>query len=663
MFPQMLLAASASLLISLVLTRMMIALAPHMGLMDQPGDRRIHTAAVPRAGGIAIWLTFLIVIGGGLLSGLLMPDKTVSWKWLGAFTAGSLVLVVAGFIDDQRGLRPLVKLAAHALAPSVFFLLHPISTGLFPTDWHWIWEFLAFVGWSVVLINAFNLIDGLDGLCGGLSAVACVALAVLAIVNGRVDSALLLLVMAGAITGFLRYNINPARIFLGDAGSMLMGFFLAAAATQSVGRRAVVGAILLPIAVAGVPLLDVLLAIWRRGAVRLLKKLNGEKILGGIFDADGDHLHHRLLASKGSQWKVATFLHGMAILIALLAFMPMIFGEQLMGFSLVGFMIIGMVGLRNLARVEIQHTGNVIHMAIKVPSRMRRLAALLFFYDFVVLLAAAMVAVLMETNWLTRGAEFQELSRFIMVFTVLGCVATLVVRVHNRLWVRATMRDILALQFWLLVTAVATFALFSTAYSAVEWSALRLSTMSFVFACIGVCLPRVALDLMRDFDLDARSRCTVDKGGMARHPVVILGAGDLGTLLLDHLKSSAHDRYPGLRVLGFVDEMRSLHGRRLRSFRVLGGISSIPVLAEKEGLKGVILAIENPRQDLLRELDELATRHDLKIHRWDVGIRGLPMTQRASAEAVSPVSHPGSPVFVREEKSYTVPSSGEVSTT
>lgn len=644
---QIILVGCATLVVSLVLTRLMIALAPRLGLMDQPGERRVHKAPIPRAGGIAIWLAFLLVIGGGLLSGLLASVETVSWGWLGAFAAGSLILIVAGFIDDQRGLRPLVKLAAHALAPSVFFLLHPVSTGLFPNGWHWGCEFIVFVGWSVLLINAFNLIDGLDGLCGGLSAVACVALAVLAIVNGRVDSAILLLAMAGAIGGFLRYNFSPARIFLGDAGSMLMGFFLASAATQAVGRRAIVGAILLPIAVAGVPLLDVLLAIWRRGARRLVRKLNGESVLGGLFDADGDHLHHRLLASRGSQRKVATLLHGIAILIALLAFMPMIFGEQLIGFSVVGFMIIGLVGLRNLARVEIEHTGNAIHMAIKVPSRRRRVAAMLFVYDIVILAAAGMIAVLMETNWLTRGVDLLEMSRFVMVFTIFGCISTLVVRVHNRLWVRATMRDVLSLQFWLLVTAVATFTFFSAAYSSIEWSALRLSVMSYVFACIGVCLPRVALDLMRDFGLDSRCRNCASKSREASHPVVILGAGDLGTLLLDHLKSSAHDRYPGLRVLGFVDEMRFLHGRRLRSFRVLGGISSIPILAKDEGLKGVILAIENPREELLQQLEELAVEHDLKIHRWNVGIRDLDLTEnsliaeaKAAAESREAASRP-----------------------
>lgn len=656
MFLQILLVGITTMFASLVLTRVMIAVAPRLGLMDQPGERRIHAAAVPRAGGIAIWLAFLLVIGGGLLSGLFGQMETVSWAWLGAFAAGSLVLVATGFVDDQRGLPPLVKLAAHALAPAIFFLLYPVSTGLFPNGWHWGFEFVVFVIWSVLLINAFNLIDGLDGLCAGLSTVACVALAVLAISNGRLDSALLLLAMAGAIVGFLRYNISPARIFLGDAGSMLMGFFIASAATQAVGRRAIVGAILLPIAVAGVPLLDVMLAIWRRGAKRLVGKLRGEKVVGGIFDADGDHLHHRLLASKGSQRKVASLLHGIAILLALLAFMPMIFGERLIGFSVVGFMIIGMVGLRNLARVEIEHTGNAIHLAIKAPSNRRRVAALLFFYDIVVLMAAGIAAALMETNWLTRGVEFVELLRFVMVFTVLGCISTLVVRVHKRLWVRATIRDILALQFWLLVTAVVTFALFSAAKSSIEWSVMRLSVMSFVFACIGVSLPRVALDLMRDFWLDGRSRGSVPKSEGEIYPVVVLGAGDLGTLLLDHLKSSAHDHYPGLRVLGFLDDLRFLHGRYLRSFRVLGGLSSIPFLVKEEGLKGVILAIQNPRAELLAELEKLALEHDLKIHRWDVGIRGLAMAEKspldAEATAAGMPKSPNKPTRVRSNPGF-----------
>ena len=605
-----------SLALSLGLNRMMLTVAPRLGLMDEPGARRIHTQSIPRAGGIAIWLSFLLVTGGGLATGLIKSQGHFSWPWLGAFAASSAVLMIAGFFDDRAGLSPWVKLGAHVLAPTVFFLLFPIQTGLFPADWPIACDYAFFVIWAVVLINAFNLIDGLDGLCGGLAAVSAFAMAGMALTHNRLDSALLLFAMGGAILGFLKFNINPARIFLGDAGSMLMGFFLATAATDAVGRKAMVGVFLLPIAVAGVPLLDVLLAIWRRGMRRLLKQLRGEKIEGGIFEADSDHLHHRLLASGGSQRKAAVALQGLAILLAVLAFMPLVFGNQLLALSLVGFLIVALVGVRSLARVEIEHTGRVIHMAIKLPGHRRRVAAVLFVYDLLVLAGAGVAAVIIETNHFILLKDAYAMAQYGMVFLTLGSLALWAVRVHRRLWVRATMRDIISLQIALLAAAMATFTIFSLVYASLEWSALRLALISYVFASGGVCLPRVALDLLRELGLDARHQRAKHVTEDQTQAVVIFGAGSSGTLLLDHLKSSSHDVYPDLRILGFLDDMKVLHGRRIRSFQILGDLSAVPKLVKDEGLKGIVLAIRHPSKEALVELDRLADRYNLKVYRW-----------------------------------------------
>ncbi len=610
-----------ALALSLVLTRVMLAVAPRLGLMDQPGERRIHATPIPRAGGLAIWLTFMAVMILGLSSRMMTIGGNLSWRWLGAFAAGSLVLVVAGILDDRKGLSPLVKLGAHVLAPAVFFLIRPMSSGFFPEHWPFVFDFALFVVWSVVLINAFNLIDGLDGLCGGLAALATGALGLLCLVNGRLDSAVLLFVMGGAILGFLKYNFNPARIFLGDAGSMLIGFFLATAATDAVGRKAVVGIILLPIAVAGVPLLDVLLAIWRRGARRMVSKLRGEKVEGGIFSADSDHLHHRLLRAGGSQRKVATTLQAISIVLAVLAFLPLFLGDRLLGISLVGFLIVALVGVRNLMRVEMEHTGNAIHLAIKLPGHRRRVAAALFGYDLFILCLAGVAAVGIETNLLVRGADTAELAKFILIFTTFGSVVLLVARVHQRLWVRATMRDILSLQFWLMVAALASFTLFSLIYSKLEWSGLRLAVIAFVFACTGVCLPRVLLELLRELALEARHRSPL--GNLVEGdygPVVIFGAGDKGTLFLDHLKASSHDLYPKMRVLGFVDESCVLHGRQMRSFRILGGLSVIPRLVEEEGLRGIVLAVAKPSEELLKRIEAISDEYNLKVYRWSVNL-------------------------------------------
>ena len=105
--------------------------------------------------------------------------------------------------------------------------------------------------------------------------------------------------------------------------------------------------------------------------------------------------------------------------------------------------------------------------------------------------------------------------------------------------------------------------------------------------------------------------------------MVVFGAGDLGSLFLEHLKTSSDEYYPKLRVLGFLDETRVLHGRQLRSFKVLGDLSCVPRLVKDEGLKGIVLAIRKPRQDLLDQLAELADEHGLKIYRWQVGVEEM----------------------------------------
>ena len=170
---------------------------------------------------------------------------------------------------------------------------------------------------------------------------------------------------------------------------------------------------------------------------------------------------------------------------------------------------------------------------------------------------------------------------------------------------------------------MATFTLFTLMYASLEWSALRLTLMSYVVASGGVCLPRVALDLLRDFGMDARLRSHKQTSAVGYGPVVVLGAGDLGTLLLNHLKSSAHDAYPGLQVLGFIDDMRVLHGRQLRSLRILGGLNLVPKLVHEQGLKGIILAIAKPNDELLDQLETLTELYQLKIYRWQVGLEEM----------------------------------------
>ncbi|MDB4785621.1 undecaprenyl/decaprenyl-phosphate alpha-N-acetylglucosaminyl 1-phosphate transferase, partial [Akkermansiaceae bacterium] len=273
---------AAAFFVSVALTRIFISLGPRLGLMDEPDERRVHVTPIPRAGGLAVWLAFLIVLW---VVDAILPDLFVGHHYTKniAWTISSAILIFVGFIDDRAGLKPLVKLAGQAIAAAVFYYLYyPEGFSIAGFEIPHVAGWVIFVLWCVALINAFNLIDGLDGLCGGLVIVSLSMILAIAWSIGNWRDSAFIILMIGAVTGFLVYNFNPARIFLGDAGSMMLGFFIASSANDIAGERALIGSLMLPIAIAGVPLLDVILAIWRRSSRRELQKTQGEGKGGGI---------------------------------------------------------------------------------------------------------------------------------------------------------------------------------------------------------------------------------------------------------------------------------------------------------------------------------------------------------------------------------------------
>ena len=178
-------------------------------------------------------------------------------------------------------------------------------------------------------------------------------------------------VMIAAILGFYRYNLNPAQIFLGDAGSMTLGFFLATSATQLGGKWTIAEAMMLPLAIAGVPLLDVLLAVWRRSIRKKLSRARGEKVAKGIFAPDRDHLHHRYLDRGMKHSRVALLLQAFALLLATLALFPIILGGRGLVVTVTGFFILALIGLQHFARIELVQSGSIVHLAIKKPKARR----------------------------------------------------------------------------------------------------------------------------------------------------------------------------------------------------------------------------------------------------------------------------------------------------
>ncbi len=276
-------AFAAAALLGVVLNAFVSRLSRKLGFLDVPGGRKAHSAPVPLGGGAAIFLSMAAVFWAFAALSPARPDLGA----YAAFFAAAALVCLSGLYDDARSLRPAVKLAVQAAAALVLYAAGFRITAFVYSP---LVNVVLTVGWIVVITNAFNLLDSMDGLSAGVAlAVAVMAFAALA---GRIEPGpgLLLAVTAGAAAGFLPHNFPPARLYMGDAGSLLLGFSLAAATADATfySREWEVYPLLAmasPLLLFAVPLYDTL-------SVCLIRIREGRSILA----ADRSHLPHRLLA-------------------------------------------------------------------------------------------------------------------------------------------------------------------------------------------------------------------------------------------------------------------------------------------------------------------------------------------------------------------------------
>ena len=268
----------SSLIFSLVFTPLAEKLSFLVKAVDHPNHRKIHERAIPRLGGLAIYLSFIV-------SSFIFIEFSSQFK---SFLLGSLIIVTIGVIDDIKELDAKVKLSGQilAVAPVVSYILSLEFTNNAVIEFVFN-SYLAIpvvILWIIGIINAVNLIDGLDGLAAGVAVIAALTMAIITFGNHHLVSCMLSLILAGSILGFLKYNFNPAEIFMGDTGSMFLGYALATISLFSILQSSTVVTMMAPIAALGVPLFDINFAVFRR-------LVNGDH----PFRADKEHLHHRFL--------------------------------------------------------------------------------------------------------------------------------------------------------------------------------------------------------------------------------------------------------------------------------------------------------------------------------------------------------------------------------
>ena len=305
-----------------VITPYTIRLAKKTGAVDVPADRRVNKKPMPRLGGLAVIAGFLIsaiylIISMFIEKKIDFTQDGIITKLIGFFI-GLVILGITCFVDDVKGIKPIVKLAGQILAA-----IAVVKSGLLIDNFtipfkennlvlNEVFSYILTIGWIIGITNAINLIDGLDGLSSGITLIACISLLIIFSLNESPLIAIVLITaLAGAIVGFLPYNFNPAKTFIGDVGANFMGFAIAVISILGVAKTYTLIVIIAPIIVLALPIFDTLWAIVRR----IIKT----KSLKGVFKADNGHLHHKLMARGYTQRQSVFILYGVTATLGMVA--------------------------------------------------------------------------------------------------------------------------------------------------------------------------------------------------------------------------------------------------------------------------------------------------------------------------------------------------------
>lgn len=296
------------IVLSYGLTLLYRKLAVRMGWVDPPSSLKVHTHPIPTMGGISIFLSFWLVMFLGI-----PPENQMSSIWVVFFS--SAIILITGIIDDRVELKPWQKMAGILLAANLLYFFTSIRMDRLTIDWIGTIQFNQFgyvmmMLWIAAITNAVNLMDGLDGLAAGTSIISLVTMGLVSYFfmnTVNTSSVVMIFLLAGALIGFLPHNFYPAKVFLGDTGSLFVGFMIAALSLNGL-KHATFISLLIPVAILGVPITDTIAAIIRR----LLHKQ-------AISKKDWGHLHHRLLRIGFSHKQTVLVIYAMGVIFSLTA--------------------------------------------------------------------------------------------------------------------------------------------------------------------------------------------------------------------------------------------------------------------------------------------------------------------------------------------------------
>jgi UDP-GlcNAc:undecaprenyl-phosphate/decaprenyl-phosphate GlcNAc-1-phosphate transferase len=568
-----------SLMASLCLTPLVKRIAPKLGLLDIPSGRRIHIAAIPRCGGIAVFLAthlaLMMVFFGPWRE---MAGSVQVEEWM-KILIGSSLLFALGLWDDRFMISAKVKLAGQLGVASLMFFFGFSFESLLGFSVPWGINYAATLFWFTLLINAFNLVDGMDGACAGLGTVSGMTMVVLLLFLRQPTDALVVTALVGACLGFLRYNFHPATVFLGDCGSMFIGFMLASVSIKAHVNQSLLVALLVPLLAVGVPVFDVIMAVWRRVARKLFGVINQDGSNAKVFGPDMDHVHHKLLNSGLSQKKAAIALYVAATFVCIVALSSVMMTNHRTAILLLGTVVIIHVVVRQFAHVELWTSAQVLLHGFRRPR-----AAVRFFMHVLLDLFILGGSALLVYRILF---PIEMPLAFISMFVWIPLLVMYVFKVYQTIWARSRPIQFVILGCIVLTGQVLAFVavLLVSDYSVRELLFAQLILFETVLIAI-ICsraFPRILSDLVAWIP---RNKFTP---GSRR--TLLVGAGSDSALYLG-MESQLDERWKNRSIVGLVDDSESFQGKYIFGYPVLGSFSQLRSLIGEYQVSEIIVCRE-----------------------------------------------------------------------
>lgn len=571
--------------ISALLTPLVRLFALKYKLVAKPKDNRFHKKITALLGGIGIFTSALIGFS------LFIPLT----KTMLVFFAGATFIFLWGLTDDFKPMRPQLKLLGQIIA-SCIIIFFGISFHIVQQAWI---SYIVTIFWIIGITNAFNLLDNMDGLAAGTAAICSIMIFITSLMMKNDGIGIIALILAAATLGFLPYNFNPAKIYMGDSGSMFLGFSLAIISIMGSFKHVsnIVITLAIPVLILAVPIFDTLF-------VMVVRNFSGRS----FWEGGKDHTSHRLVSLGLSERKTVLFLYCLSILFGLIALLYTRIDIAIVSiFAILIIVIMLFVGvfLSEVKSYEKQDEFEVAKRKKIAKGNLVLNTVLLYkrnfievIVDFILICIAYYSAYLLKYDGKIPEATFTLISRSLPLLVVIKLTSFFLFGLYSRVWPYVSIHDIISIFKAVGLSSLISIAVITFLFRFVDYSrvVLIIDWLILLFLASGV---RVVIPILGEYFFSVR---------LKGKRILIFGAGNTGEALLREIK---RDKNLECLPIGFIDDSEEKVGKKIRGIPVLGTREKIPKLVKDNKIDELFIALSPVRKKEAAEIISICKNYNI----------------------------------------------------